>query len=226
MRSSGGNIVPKNLAVRSKSAVEDPAPASSRPATKSRVLAALSCVALAAMLGAAGARAGSCRVLVALGAVDVEPLPAGYSLKISGNWEFDNLMQVATGLSYNVLVVRGDRFVRVHFPDQAWSGTITGLGAEIDAGLDGNDIVAIEANGTAEPGARLVKLEAQRLQLSVPDLPGSGPLSVVAYLVLDGDYLTPIISNTISRTVPDAAATPIPPLATATATAATTEAKP
>lgn len=219
-----GNIVPESIAVRSQPAAEDRLSATSRPSTKARVFAALSCVALAVMLGAAGARAGSCRVLVALGSVDIEPSPAGYSLKISGNWEFDNLMQVATGLSYNVLVVRGDRFVRISFPDQAWSGTLTGLGSEIDAGLDGSDILAIEANGTTEPGARLLKLEAQRLQLSVPNLPGTGPISVVAYLVLDGDYVTPILSNTISRTVANGAATPIPPLATATASA--TEAKP
>lgn len=199
-----GNHVSNRPAVRFQSATDGPAASTSRPTAKSRILAALSCLALAAALGAAAARAGSCRVLVALGALDVEPSPAGLALKVSGNWEFDNLIQVATGLSFNVLVVRGDRYVRLHHPDQAWTGAITGLGASIDAGLDGNDIVAIEANGVPEPGARILSLEAQRMKLAVPDLPGNGPLSVVAYIVLDGDYLAPILSNTISRTVPAA----------------------
>lgn len=211
-------------AVRFQSATDGLAASTSRPTAKSRILAALSCVALAAALGVAAARAGSCRVLVALGALDVEPSPAGLTLKVSGNWEFDNLIQVATGLSFNVLVVRGDRYVRLHHPDQAWTGTITGLGASIDAGLDGNDIVAIEANGVPEPGARILNLEAQRMKLAVPDLPGNGPLSVVAYIVLDGDYLAPILSNTISRTVPAALPATNPVVAPAGSVA--TEAQP
>ena len=181
-----------------------PKPSSRRPTTRSRILAALSCVALAAALGVAGARAGSCRVLVALGAVDVEPSPAGLSLNISGIWEFDNLIQVATGLSFNVLLVRGDTFVRLHYPDQAFYGNLAGLGARVDAGINGNDLMAIEANGIATTGARFVSLEAQRMKLTAPKPTAAGPLSVVAYLVLDGDYISPIISNTLSRSIPDA----------------------
>lgn len=164
-----------------------------------RALAAVLCFAVLAAVGVAAARAGSCRVLVALGSIDLEPSPAGMSLRISGNWEFDNLVQVVSGLSYNVLIVREDNFVRLHYPARAYSGSLTGLASEIDAGIDGNDLLAVEAAGTDEPAARFVTVEAQRMKISSPVPPGSGPISVVAYLVLDGDYVSPIISNTLTR---------------------------
>lgn len=166
---------------------------------RSRALGALLYIAVVLAIGAAAARAGSCRVLVALGSLDIEPSPAGMSLRISGSWEFDNLIQVVSGLSYNVLLVRGDNFVLFHYPDQSYSGYVSGLGAEVDQGIDGSDLLAVEAAGTPETSARFVSLEAQRLKLSSPVPPGSGPISVVAYIVLDNDYLSPIISNTITR---------------------------
>ncbi|MFN2377457.1 MAG: hypothetical protein ABR538_13040 [Candidatus Binatia bacterium] len=170
-----------------------------RATARGRALAAVLCLAVLAAVGAAAARAGSCRVLVALGSVDMEPSPAGMSLRISGNWEFDNLVQVVSGLSYNVLIVREDNFVRLRYPDQAFSGFLTGLAAELDAGIDGGDLLAVEGAGAIEPSARFVTVEAQRMKISSPVPPGSGPISVVAYLVLDGDYISPIISNTLTR---------------------------
>lgn len=184
------------------SATFPPSKGKRSPSLRSRVVALLSCVALAAVLGAAAARAGSCRVLVALGSVDVAASSAGLALNISGIWEFDNVIQVASGLSFNLLLVQGDTFVRLHYPDQAFYGTINGLGSMLDSGLDGNDLMAIEANGLATNSARFVSLEAQRMKVTAPFLTGSGPISVVAYLVLDGDYLSPILSNTITRAVP------------------------
>ncbi len=152
-----------------------------------------------AVVGGAAAIAGSCRVLVAIGSVDMEPSPAGMSLRISGSWEFDNLVQVASGLSFNVLLVRDDNFLRFHHPDQVFVGYVPGLGARMDAGIDGDDIVAIEAAGAVEPAARFVNFEAQRMKLASPVPAGDGPISVVAYLVLDDDYVSPILSNTITR---------------------------
>jgi len=169
------------------------------PLARSRVLVAVASLAAVVAIGAAAARAGSCRVLVALGAVDFEPSPAGLSARVSGNWEFDNIIQVVTGLSYNVLLIRNDSFVRLHYPEGSYTGTVPGLAARVDAGLSGDDILQIEAAGTNEPTARFVSLEAQRLKVTSP-IPGSdGPISVLAYLVLDGDYVSPIISNTITR---------------------------
>lgn len=164
-----------------------------------RTIVAALCLAAVVAVGAAAVGAGSCRVLVALGSIDIEPSPAGLSLKISGNWEFDNLIQVVSGLSYNVLLVREDHFVRLQYPDQSFSGSVAGLGEHVDAGINGDDILALEAAGVADPTARFVSLEAQRLKVSSPVPPGSGPISVLAYLVLDGDYVSPIISNTITR---------------------------
>jgi hypothetical protein len=166
---------------------------------RSRVaVAALGISALVA-IGSAAAIAGSCRVLVAIGSVDMEPSPAGMSLRLSGSWEFDNIVQVVSGLSFNVLLVRGDNFVRLHYPEQASAGFVTGLANQIDEGIDGSDILAVEAAGNVEPTARFVSFEAQRIKISSPVPPGQGPISVVAYLVLDGDYVSPIISNTITR---------------------------
>ncbi|HEY2776221.1 MAG TPA: hypothetical protein VGK20_19425 [Candidatus Binatia bacterium] len=158
-------------------------------------------VAAAAAIGVAAARAGSCRVLVALGSVDIEPSPAGMSLRVSGNWEFDNIIQVATGLAFNVLLVRGDNFVRYRYPDQTFSGELAGLASSIDAGIDGKEILSVESAGATEPAARWVTLEAERMKLTSPVLSGDGPISIVAYIVLDGDYMSPIISNTITRPI-------------------------
>ena len=169
--------------------------------TRLRKLVALLCLVAIVGIGAAAARAGSCRVLVAIGSVDIEPSPAGISLRLSGNWEFDNLVQVVSGLSFNVLLVRGDNFVRFHYPDQSFDGFVLGLGASVDEGIDGNDIQYVEAAGVAQPSARIVSLEAQRMKLTSPVPPGDGPISVIAYLVLDDDYVLPIISNTITRPI-------------------------
>lgn len=168
---------------------------------RARIVAALLSAAVVVAVGAAAARAGSCKVLVALGSIDIEPSPAGMSLRISGSWEFDNLIQVVSGLSYNLLIVRGDNFVRFHYPDETFSGTFEGLAAQIDEGIDGNDILGVEAKSVSEPAARWVGIEAQRMKLASPIPAGDGPVSVVAYLVLDGDYISPIISNTITRPI-------------------------
>lgn len=168
-----------------------------------RALVAATALGVVVAVGAAAAMAGSCRVLVALGAVDMEPSPAGMALRISGSWEFDNVVQVTSGLSFNVLLVRQDNFVRLRYPDQSFAGFVPGLADRLDEGLAGDDILAVEAAGNSEPSARLVSVEAQRMKLSSPMIPGEGPISVVAYLVLDGDYVSPVISNTVTRPLED-----------------------
>lgn len=169
------------------------------PSQGSRALVAGLAFAALGVVGGAAAIAGSCRVLVAIGSVDMEPSPAGMSLRLSGSWEFDNLVQVASGLSFNVLLVREDNYLRFHYPDQVFTGYVPGLGARVDSGLDGNDLLSVEASGAMEPAARFVNFEAQRMKLASPVPAGEGPISVVAYLVLDDDYVSPIISNTITR---------------------------
>lgn len=170
-----------------------------RATLRARFGIAICSLAAVIAIATAAARAGSCRVLVALGAVDIELSPSGISLRLSGNWEFDNIIQVVSGLSFNVLLVRGDNFIRLRYPDQSYSGSVPGLAAAVDSGLAGEDIVNVEAAGTTEPAARFVSLEAQRLKVSTPVPLGSGPISIVAYIVLDSDYVSPIISNTITR---------------------------
>ena len=170
-----------------------------RATLRARVAIAVCSLAAVVVIAAAAARAGSCRVLVALGAVDIELSPAGISLRVSGNWEFDNIIQVVSGLSFNVLLVRDDNFIRLRYPDQSYSGTLPGLGAAVDTGLSGSDILNIEAAGLNEPAARFIQLEAQRLKVTTPVPAGTGPISILAYIVLDADYVSPIISNTITR---------------------------
>ena len=64
-----------------------------------------------------------------------------------------------------------------------------------------NDLLNIEAAGVSHPRARFVSLEAQRMKLSVPIIKEVGPANIVAYIVLDGDYMLPIISNTITKSI-------------------------
>ena len=173
----------------------------------SRVLVAMGALTLVAVVGVVAARGAACRALVALGSVDIEPSPAGMSVRLSGNWEFDNLVQVVSALSFNVLLVREDNFVRYRYPDTAFVGSVGGLGTKLDGGINGDVVVAVEAAGSSEASARFVSVEAQRMKLSSPVLPGDGPITVLAYLVIDGDYVSPIISNAISRPFGDPADT-------------------
>ena len=138
---------------------------------RSRLLAVAASLALVAAVGAAAARAGSCRVLLALGSVEFEPSPAGFTVRIGGNWEFDNLVQVVSGLSFNILFIRGDSFIRLQYPNSAWYGTVAGLGSAIDAGLTGADILSIEAASITEPRARFASVEAQRMKIVLPPPP-------------------------------------------------------
>ncbi|HYB99412.1 MAG TPA: hypothetical protein VEC57_09825 [Candidatus Limnocylindrales bacterium] len=159
------------------------------------------CSAFLVAAGVAAVRAGSCRVLVALGSMQVEPTVSGAIVRLGGTWEFDNLLQVASGLSFNVLLTRDDNFVRVQYPDTAYAGYFPGLSTYVDEGLDGSKIVGIEAAGAVDPTAHFVSLESQRMKLAVPIPAGTGPLNAIAYLVIDGDYVSPIISNTLSRSL-------------------------
>ncbi|HYC55439.1 MAG TPA: hypothetical protein VEL28_10955 [Candidatus Binatia bacterium] len=175
-----------------------------RRATHSRLRAiaiAVIGVALVSTIGAAVVRAGSCRVLVALGSMQVEPTVSGAFIRLGGTWEFDNLLQVANGLSFNILVSRDDNFVRLNYPDKAYRGNFPGLAQDIDDGLDGNKLLGIEAAGTIDINSNIVSIEAQRMKLALPIPSGVGPLTVIAYLVIDGDYISPIISNTLSRSL-------------------------
>ena len=173
----------------------------STPSIAARVLCLVVTCAIVAGAGVAAVRAGSCRVLVALGSLHVERTVSGLLLKLGGTWEFDNLLQVASGLSFNVLVVRGDSFVRLQFPDTGYSGYLPGLAQMLDEGLDGSKIIGIEAAGSSEQAARFVSMESQRMKVAVPEPSGVGPVSVVAYLVIDGDYKSSIISNTLTRSL-------------------------
>jgi hypothetical protein len=172
----------------------------------SRLLVALAALTAVAVVGVAAARGAACRALVALGSVEIEPSPAGMSVRLSGNWEFDNLVQVVSALSFNVLLVREDNFVRYRYPDGAFVGSLPGLGTKLDSGIDGDDVLAMEAAGSSEASARFVSVEAQRMKLSSPILAGDGPITVIAYLVIDDDYVSPIISNAISRPFGDPSA--------------------
>jgi hypothetical protein len=171
----------------------------------SRVLVAAMALSAIVVVGVVAARGAACRALVALGSVDLDPSPVGMSVRISGIWEFENLVQVVSALSFNVLLVRENNFVRFHHPNQAFVGSVPGLAGQVNAGIDGDDILDVEAAGTEEPAARFVSFEAQRMKLSSPLPAGEGPITVVAYLVIDGDYVSPILSNTITRSIKELA---------------------
>jgi hypothetical protein len=184
---------------------ESPLRRNARSNVASRLLVAAAALTALMAVGAVAARGAACRALVALGSVEIEPSPAGMSVRLSGNWEFDNLVQVVSALSFNVVLVREDNFVRYRYPDSAFVGSLSGLGTKLDSGIDGAAVLAMEAAGSSEASARFVLFEAQRMKLSSPVLPGDGPITVLAYLVIDGDYVSPIISNAISRPFGDPA---------------------
>jgi len=187
--------------------------------TGSRWMAAIAAVVMLTVVSVAAVRAGSCRVLLAIGSVDYETLEDGVVARLSGTWEFDNLIQVSSGIDFNVLFIHEDEFVLLRYPDQAYSGTYTGLSEALDSGLDGTVLQAVEGAASSEPGARFISVEAQRMKAVVPCPTNHGLMSVVTYMVIDGDYISPVISNVLTRPFdnkPKSATLP-PPSSTGTA---------
>jgi hypothetical protein len=178
----------------------------------------MAAIAMLTAVSVAAVRAGSCRVLLAIGSVDYETLEDGVVARLSGTWEFDNLIQVSSGIDFNVLFIHEDEFVLLRYPDQAFSGTYTGLSEALDNGLDGTVLQAVEAAAVNEPGARFISVEAQRMKAVVPCPTNHGLMSVVTYMVIDGDYISPVISNVLTRPFDDKAKSTglVPPSSTGT----------
>ncbi len=154
-------------------------------------------VALTLVLSTAFARyapAASCINFLAVGEATVRPAPDGAVMDMVGIWEFDNIMQVELGLSLNALVYQGDHFVRYPLIGDAESGTFSGLGD----GLDASELPALEASGAGDPDAEVLTFRAHRLQLSLPPSFSPGAVSVLMYLVQDGEYQSAFLSNTVS----------------------------
>ncbi len=140
------------------------------------------------------APAASCINFLAVGEATVRSAPDGSVMDMVGVWEFDNIMQVELGLSLNALVFQGDDFVRFPLLGPAESGTFAGL----SDGLSAGDLPALEASGVSDPDAEVLTFRAHKLQLSLPPTFTPGVVSVVMYLVQDGEYQSALLSNTLS----------------------------
>ncbi len=163
----------------------------------SGTIAAIVALFVAALLLVSSPRivsAGNCYTFLAIGDAVARSAPDGAVLDLTGVWEFDNLMQVQLGLSLNVVVIQGDKFVRFPLLGVAQAGVVPGL----NDGLELGEIPAVEAAGVDDPDAEVLTFRAHRLQLSLPPSIQPGAVSVVMYLVQDAQYQSAFLSNTLS----------------------------
>ncbi len=127
---------------------------------------------------------GGCHIPLAIGEVSVAPsVSGGGVLELRGIWEFEGVMQ--TDFPLSILVVRGEDFVRYPVGRPAETGTLGGLAD----GLQLEEIEALEAVGTAEPEARVLRMDEHSMSLALPSRFGRGLVSVVLYRALDAERL-------------------------------------
>jgi hypothetical protein len=149
------------------------------------------------LIGPAGARAGSFEPILAIGQVVARPAGLGAVVEVTGNFGFDDALQVDFPL--NLVVYQGKEFVRYPLGGEPISGTFIPL----QNGLVARQIPHLEAKGEFEAEAEIVRLEPKRLLVSLPPKFEDGSITAILYVVdpIGG----PLLSNAVSATLGDGA---------------------
>ncbi len=149
------------------------------------------CLAIAAVaLGSSLARAGATDPTLALGQLTASPAGAAAIVEITGIFGFDDVIQVTYPL--NLVVYQGTAFTRYQVGSQPQSGSFAGLAD----GLDTTEVAALEGSGQAEANAEILRIEPNRVQVSLPTGFADGIVAAVLYVELPGEGT--FTSNTLS----------------------------
>ncbi|MFQ5514977.1 MAG: hypothetical protein ACE5FG_11125 [Myxococcota bacterium] len=128
-----------------------------------------------------GPRAASTDPTLAIGQVVALRTDAGTLVEIHGILGFDDLLQVSFPL--NLVLHQSGEFVRYPIGGAPQSGSFAGL---LD-GLETGEIVTLEALGSPEPAAQILRLQPRSLTVLLPASFSVGPLSAVLYVEVSGE---------------------------------------
>ncbi len=112
-------------------------------------------------------------------------------VKLEGVLPAEDLVQLPFPLQILVRHRQGTEYVRYDVSSAVVSGTSSAL---LD-GLDPGDVAALVLEGSPAPGARVVSLGRDRIEVLLPDAFPSGPAEAVLFTIHEG---TPILSNAVS----------------------------
>ncbi len=149
------------------------------------------------LIGPGEARAGSFEPILAIGQVVARHAGESALVEVTGNFGFDDALQV--DFPINLIVYQGKEFVRYTLGGEPSSGSFIPL----QSGLAARQIPHLEANSEFEAEAEIVRLEPNRLLVSLPPKFEDGSITAVLYIV--DPTLGPFLSNTVSTTLGDGA---------------------
>ncbi len=149
------------------------------------------------LIGPGEARAGSFEPILAIGQVVARHAGESALVEVTGNFGFDDVLQI--DFPVNLIVYQGKEFVRYPLGGEPSSGTFIPL----QSGLAARQIPHLEANSEFEAEAEIVRLEPNRLLVSLPPKFEDGSITAVLYIV--DPTLGPFLSNAVSTTLGDGA---------------------
>ncbi len=149
------------------------------------------------LVGPAGARAGSFEPVLAIGQVVARHAGQSALVEVTGNFGFDDALQIEFPL--NLVVYQGKEFVRYPLGGEPISGTFVPL----SSGLQARQIPHLEAKGEFESEAEIIRLEPNRITVSLPPKFEDGSITAILYVV--GPTQGAFLSNPVSTTLGDGA---------------------
>ena len=149
------------------------------------------------LVGPAGAWAGSFGPTLAIGQIVAQRAGQSALVEVTGNFGFDDVLQV--DLPVNLVIYQGKEFVRYSLGGEPSSGSFLPL----KSGLVARQIPHLEARSEFDSEAELVRLEPNRLLVSLPPKFEDGTITAVLYVV--DPTLGPFLSNALSTTLGDGA---------------------
>ena len=112
-------------------------------------------------------------------------------IRLEGILPVEDLVQLAFPIH---VLVRETRFGTTYVRYDLSSGAVAGSADALADGLDPEDVAGLVRGGAAAPGARVVLLGRDRIELRLPDSFPSGSAEAILFFLYRG---TPILSNSI-----------------------------
>ena len=157
--------------------------------------AALGATALALLLSASPARAAGTDPLLSLGGTRTLSNASGATaVEIQGSFAFEDRLQFP--FPAGLIAFQGNRFVRYEV-----GGVVAeGIDPAVADGITAGEVPALLAAGTpAAAPAEILRLGPAEVAIALPPSLGPGPVSFLAYAVLEG---TAFVSNSITGAIP------------------------